>query len=59
MVPLRAVAPELLGEANDRFHTENQAELVIHLQPVGFHAAIDAGANFQNTIDEVVEFAES
>ena len=43
MVPPRAVDPELLGRVDDRFHTQNQAELVVHLQPVGLHAVLDTG----------------
>src|SRR6516162_5267784 len=41
---LGTIDPELLRTVDDRFHAKDQAELVVHLQPVGLHAVLDPRA---------------
>ena len=60
-MPPGAIDPELLRAVDDRFHPQDQAELVVHLQPVALHAVLDASAEpalvFVVGVDFAVEAA--
>jgi len=43
-MPARAIDPKFLRAVDDRFHARDQAELIVHLQPVALHAVLDARA---------------